>query len=80
MHFPKAALDAQCENPRTKLILHIIVGVILLPVMICGGVRISGGSGSNVIGMVSHKSELRLPSLYSVESQILRLPRLHSLD
>lgn len=53
MHLPEPHHEATPARLRAKFIFHVVIGVLLIPTIICGIIRISGGAGSNVIGMVS---------------------------
>jgi len=46
------SLDNFDPRPRAKFALHIATGVLLLPCVICGIARLSGGGATIVIGQV----------------------------
>jgi len=48
------SLDTFHPRPIVKLALHISIGVLLLPCIVCGIVRLGGGGSTNVVGQVRH--------------------------
>lgn len=47
------SLDTFRPKPTIKLALHVSIGILLLPCIICGIVRLGGGGSTNVVGQVS---------------------------